>query len=77
MFGIRILSALTLFACLAAVGSMDFKDEQKLADHYSEMVCQGFWPDYEQRQPDCSQLGIEAKRQKTNDSRFSVSSYSF
>lgn len=23
------------------------------ADHYADMVCQGFWPDYEQRQPTC------------------------
>lgn len=23
------------------------------ADHYADMVCQGLWPDYEQRQPTC------------------------
>ena len=23
------------------------------AEFYSDMVCQGYWPDYEEREPDC------------------------
>lgn len=24
------------------------------ADHYSDMVCRGYWPDYDKRGPDCA-----------------------
>jgi len=24
------------------------------AEHYNDMVCNGYWPDFEEREPDCS-----------------------
>ena len=37
----------------SVVGKMDAEDQQIQADHYSEMVCQGHWPDYRDIKPDC------------------------
>lgn len=43
-------------ACLAVflvVGAMDAEDERKEAEHYKEMVCGGYWPDYKQLNVEC------------------------
>jgi hypothetical protein len=50
-----ILMAL-LFALLALgiAGSGDIEAEQDSARMYTEMVCKGHWPDYENRNPKCN-----------------------
>lgn len=51
MLEIAVIAAvLSLFLI---VSSMDFVDAKAAEIEYTEMVCQGFWPDYEQRNPDC------------------------
>ena len=50
-----ILMAL-LFALLALgiAGAGDIEAEEDSARFYTEMVCKGSWPDYENRKPACS-----------------------
>jgi hypothetical protein len=48
-----------VFLCLGFVGSLDVEDAEASARHYSEMVCAGHWPDYENRRPNCEQLNRE------------------
>ena len=38
---------------LAIVGTMDYEDELREERHYSEMVCDGTWPDYKNLKPEC------------------------
>ena len=49
-----ILMAL-LFALLALgiAGNGDIEAEVDSAKVYNEMVCAGYWPDYENRNPSC------------------------
>ena len=49
-----ILMAL-LFALLALgiAGNGDIEAEETQAKVYTEMVCAGHWPDYENRKPTC------------------------
>jgi len=49
-----ILMAL-LFALLAfgIAGNGDIEAEEDSAKVYAEMVCAGYWPDYENRNPNC------------------------
>ena len=49
-----ILMAL-LFALLALgiAGNGDIEAEEDNAKVYAEMVCAGYWPDYENRNPSC------------------------
>lgn len=48
------------FLAYGIVGTMDYEDAVE-ADHlYTEMVCDGVWPDYEGRKPDCSAVQIAA-----------------
>ena len=54
----KTLLALAIFlAAYAFAGTMDYQHEKEQAEHYAEMVCNGYWPDYDKREPDCS--GIE------------------
>ena len=50
-----ILMAL-LFALLALgiAGTGDIEAEEDSARMYTEMVCAGHWPDYENRKPTCN-----------------------
>jgi hypothetical protein len=45
-----------LFALLALgiAGTGDIEAEEDSARLYTEMVCKGHWPDYEQRRPSCN-----------------------
>ena len=47
--------ALLLFAIIAigAVGSGDMQDEIAEEQFYTEMVCDGHWPDYKNLEPEC------------------------
>ena len=42
--------------CFGLVGSMDYQDQLDEERIYTEMVCEGTWPDYDNRKPDCSKL---------------------
>ena len=35
------------------VGTWDYQDAVAQDDHYTRMVCEGHWPDYEGRNPQC------------------------
>ena len=51
-----ILTTLTLAMFLLVfglVGASDYEAEQAEADYYASMVCEGLWPDYENRNPSC------------------------
>jgi len=55
--GKPIATAAAIAALLLAygiVGTMDYEDAVVADQHYTEMVCAGYWPDYEDRRPDCS-----------------------
>ena len=48
-----IMASLFVLLALGIAGNGDIEAEQDSARLYSEMVCAGYWPDYEQRKPDC------------------------
>ena len=48
-----LILALLFFIALGVAGNGDLEEAQAQAELYSEMVCAGHWPDYEQRKPDC------------------------
>lgn len=43
-----------LLLAYGIVGAMDYEDAVVADRRYTEMVCAGYWPDYEDRRPDCS-----------------------
>lgn len=49
-----LLAASVALFVLGCVGEMDYQDAVDEADHYTNMVCMGYWPDYERLNPDCS-----------------------
>jgi hypothetical protein len=57
-----ILMAL-LFALLALgiAGTGDIEAEEDSARLYTEMVCKGHWPDYENRRPSCDTVQFVAE----------------
>lgn len=42
-----------LFFALGWAGTHDFEAAKAQELHYTEMVCGGHWPDYDNRQPEC------------------------
>lgn len=55
----NITTAAAIAALLLAygiVGTMDYEDAIAADQHYTDMVCAGYWPDYEDRRPDCSAI---------------------
>jgi len=48
-----ILGACAFFFALGLVGSMDLAEAETQAKVYTDMVCAGHWPDYENRKPKC------------------------
>jgi len=52
-----------LFAVLALgiAGNGDIEAEEDSARMYTEMVCKGHWPDYEQRRPKCDTVQFVAE----------------
>jgi len=53
----KTLLAIAFFiAAYAFAGTMDYQHEKEQAEHYAEMVCADHWPDYENRNPDCSRF---------------------
>lgn len=47
-------AALVFLAAFGLVGNMDYQDAKAAESHYAAMVCAGHWPDYDNRNPDCS-----------------------
>ena len=61
----------SLYAAAAAVaflivGTMDHSAEQDAADRYAQMVCEGHWPDYDQRDPACEQFTHHSNHKEDN-----------
>ena len=54
-----LLAATVVLFVLGCVGELDYQDALDEADHYTDMVSNGYWPDYEKRSPDCSYVGAE------------------
>ena len=50
--------AVVIFGALVATDN-SYEEAKMEARHYTDMVCQGYWPDYEERNPDCS-INVEA-----------------
>ena len=50
------LYAIIAVLAFLIVGTMDYNAEQDAADRYDRMVCEGHWPDYNQRDPACEQF---------------------
>jgi hypothetical protein len=51
-----LIIAALMFAAYGWVGSMERADAEREAEHYAEMVCAGAWPDYDNRNPDCTEV---------------------
>ena len=45
-----------LFTALGVAGQGDYEDAVQASDHYNYMVCEGLWPDYEDRKPTCEDV---------------------
>lgn len=45
-----------LIYSIIKIGAMDYEDARGAEQHYNEMVCAGYWPDYDNRQPDCGEV---------------------
>jgi hypothetical protein len=50
--------AIVIFGALVATDN-SYEEAKIEAEHYTDMVCNGYWPDYEERNPDCS-INVEA-----------------
>ena len=48
-----IMASLFVLLALGIAGNGDIEAEQDSARLYTEMVCKGSWPDYENRKPTC------------------------
>ena len=51
-----LLTVVALVVMVGVVGTMDYQDELKEAEHYAAMVCDGSWPNYKEVEVDCSGL---------------------
>jgi hypothetical protein len=49
-----IMALLFVLLALGIAGTGDIEAEQDSARLYTEMVCKGSWPDYENRKPTCN-----------------------
>lgn len=48
-----IMASLFVLLALGIAGNGDIEAEEDSATLYTEMVCKGHWPDYENRKPTC------------------------
>ena len=49
-----LMALLFVLLALGIAGNGDIEAEQDSARLYTEMVCKGSWPDYENRKPTCN-----------------------
>lgn len=54
-----LFSVAALIALAGVVGTMDYQDELKEAEHYAAMVCDEVWPNYKGVEVDCSEKAKE------------------
>ncbi len=47
------LAMLGIVLVLGFVGKWDYEDAKAQDQHYTNMVCEGYWPDYDNREPEC------------------------
>jgi hypothetical protein len=59
----KILLGAVLFLILGIVGNMDYHDAVLEEQHYVTMVCDGFWPDYQELEPECDR----SEKEKNNN----------
>lgn len=50
-----ILGAVGFLAVLGLAGTGDMQEAQAQERVYTDMVCKGYWPDYEGRKPKCQE----------------------
>ncbi len=55
LFSRPVLIGVALAILFMLASSLSVQDEIAEGTHYTEMVCQGHWPDYKEISPDCSQ----------------------
>lgn len=53
-----LLAVSSVLLVLGCVGELDYQDTVEEADHYTDMVCMNYWPDYQQLNPDCSSYRV-------------------
>ena len=58
--------AIIVVLAFAIVGTMDHGAEQDAADRYDRLVCEGHWPDYDQRDPACEQFTHHSNHKEDN-----------
>lgn len=51
--GYVLIAVFVVLAAFGIAGVMDAGDEQMEAMNYTDMVCEGHWPDYKELAPDC------------------------
>jgi hypothetical protein len=56
-----IMALLFALLALGIAGNGDIEAEEDSARLYTEMVCKGHWPDYEQRRPSCDTVQFVAE----------------
>jgi len=49
-----LLIIAALLVAFGLVGNMDYQDELQQAAQYEEMVCNGHWPNYKEREVICN-----------------------
>lgn len=54
---LRVLLLVLALVCLGIVGHLDAEDAELEADHYCQMVRDGYWPNYQGI--DCSRADLE------------------
>lgn len=57
-----ILGAVGFLAVLGLVGTGDVHEAEAQARFYDKMVCEGHWPDYEGRKPQCQKSSLQTIR---------------
>ena len=49
----NLLGAAFLVGAIGLAGRWDLEEAERQAAHYTDMVCAGAWPDYDNREPEC------------------------
>ena len=49
------LAGAFLIAAISLAGHWDMQEAERQSAHYIDMVCAGYWPDYDNREPECKE----------------------
>lgn len=52
----KICIAVAVVAAVLWVSSMDYSHEVSISKEYQYNVCNGYWPDFKNLNPDCKEL---------------------